>query len=69
MRFAYPPYGEMVPDAVGALCLPTLQNAQSFSLVRWVRYAYPPYKVGNPDVSVGRVSEAHSPDNIFTTFT
>ncbi len=35
----------------------------------WVRYAYPPYKVGNPDVSVGRVSEAHPPDNIFTTFT
>ncbi len=26
VRFAYPPYGEMVPDVVGALRLPTLQK-------------------------------------------
>ncbi len=46
--------------AVGALRLPTLHDYIATCYLRWVRYAYPPYKM-TLYMRVGRVSAAHPP--------
>ncbi len=44
--------------AVGALRLPTLDGHIVTCYLRWVRFAYPPYKM-TLYTRVGRVSAAH----------